>query len=188
MAPNCSLLYQTWMDWYRWQRCARFLPDVSLAPRHLILPEAEYRHRIPFPYPSRYCTAPILAGHCRSRAGNLSPHWPAIDFASDTSATTVYSRECRAAHIVIERLTVIRKRLVLSGITPLPGFADGNTEVGLPRYRNHTRRTPAVYSGSHGRPVSRTGHASPPTSTTTPAPSWPSTTGEQTFRIITGSV
>src|SRR3546814_6975094 len=76
-------------------------------------------------------------------------------------------------------LAADEKRLLPSGITPLPWVARTATHrLVLPDLQNSHSRHSAVYRGITWSPGATLVTPSP-TSTTTPAPSWPSTTGNR---------
>src|SRR5256885_13447764 len=80
------------------------------------------------------------------------------------------------------------KRVVPSGITPLPWVARTETHrLVLPLLQNRHSPHSAVYSGMTWSP-GLTLVTPSPTSTTMPAPSWPSTAGEMPSRASPDSV
>src|SRR5690606_9039865 len=99
--------------------------------------------------------------------------------AIETSATTVNSLKVEQPMSWYSGLPSYEKRVLPSGITPLPWVARTATHrLVLPDLQNSHSPHSAVYSGITWSP-GLTLVTPSPTSTTTPAPSWPSTTGNR---------
>src|SRR5690606_15691740 len=97
--------------------------------------------------------------------------------AIETSATTVNSLKVEQPMSWYSGLPSKEKRVVQTGITPLPWVARTATHrLVLPDLQNSHSPHSAVYSGITWSP-GLTLVTPSPTSTTTPPPSWPSTTG-----------
>ena len=79
------------MDWYRWQRCAPLCLTCALHHGQPDTAEAEYRHRIPSRTFAGIVYRADPGGHAAAEQANLLRMACGLIFASDTSATTVYS-------------------------------------------------------------------------------------------------